>query len=147
MVKFTLTASVWVAAVWLAGFPQMAGIPPVLVVFFEVSQLPHYPGKLAIRQIIALSGAATIGVLVHVCLASWLLATLVALPLVFGLLTLLRLKLPAAYAFPLLALVLPAMMFHTLPLAATLASSFFLGTVWGTHKVLARHTVTSETDA
>lgn len=137
MLGFTLVASVWVAAVWLAGFPQMAGIPPVLVVFFEVSQLPAYPGKLAVKQIIALAGAATLGVLIHSLLASWLLTTLIALPLVFVLLQLLRLKLPAAYAFPLLALVLPATMFHTLPVAATLAACFFLGSVFAFRKLMA----------
>lgn len=144
MLKFTLTASIWVAVVWLAGFPQMAGIPPVLVVFFEVSQMPVYPGKLALRQIVALSGAATIGVVVHLILASWLLTTLITLPLVYGLLTLLRLKLPAAYAFPLLALVLPTPMFHLLPIAASLAAGFFLGSVWVTHKVLAWRAAPSE---
>ncbi|AYM02322.1 hypothetical protein [Levilactobacillus yiduensis] len=145
MLGFTLVASVWVAAVWLAGFPQMAGIPPVLVVFFEVSQLPDYPGKLAIRQIIALAGAATLGVLIHTLLASWLLTTLLALPLVFVLLQLLHIKLPAAYAFPLLALVLPENMFHTLPIAASLAACFFLGTVFVFRKVLAhQHSFASE---
>lgn len=144
MLGFTLVASVWVAAVWIAGFPQMAGIPPVLVVFFEVSQLPVYPGKLAAKQIVALAGAATLGVLVHTLFAAWLLTTLVTLPLVFVLLQLLKIKLPAAYAFPLLALVLPANMFHTLPIAATLAATFFLGTVFVFRKILAVRQLASE---
>jgi len=144
MLGFTLVASVWVAAVWLAGFPQMAGIPPVLVVFFEVSQLPEYPGKLAAKQIVGLGAAATLGVLVHLVLASWLLATLVTLPLVFCLLQLLHLKMPAAYAFPLLALVLPENMFHTLPIAAPLAACFFLGSVFVFRKVTAMRSLASE---
>lgn len=127
MAIFTGLVIVWVGAVWLAGKPQMAGIPPVMVVFFEVLQKPSYSLKMAGKHLVALTGAASIGVLVHLALAPVLLATLVALPLVFGLLQLLKLKLPAAYAFPLLALVLPNEMFHMLPLTAFLAASFFLG--------------------
>jgi len=135
MLGFVLAAGIWIGAVWLAGYPQMAGIPPVLVVFFEVSQMTSYSGKLALKHIVALGGAATLGVLVHLVVASWLLATLITLPLVFILLQLLRIKLPAAYAFPLLALVLPTSMFHTLPIAATLAACFFLGSVFAYRKL------------
>lgn len=144
MLGFVLAAAVWIGAVWLAGFPQMAGIPPVLVVFFEASQQSSYSGKTALQHIIALSGAATIGVLVHLVVASWLLATAITLPLVFILLQLLRIKLPAAYAFPLLALVLPANMFHTLPIAASLAACFFLGSVFIYRKVMTLTSVASE---
>lgn len=144
MLGFVLAAAVWIGAVWLAGYPQMAGIPPVLVVFFEVSQKSSYSGKLAVKHIIALGGAATIGVLVHLVIGSWLLATLITLPLVFVLLQLLRIKLPAAYAFPLLALVLPANMFHTLPIAATLAACFFLGATFAYRKLAALTGLASE---
>ncbi|HJE86230.1 hypothetical protein KB236_07985 [Levilactobacillus brevis] len=144
MLGFVLAAAVWIGAVWLAGYPQMSGIPPVLVVFFEVSQKSSYSGKLAVKHIIALGGAATIGVLVHLVIGSWLLATLITLPLVFVLLQLLRIKLPAAYAFPLLALVLPANMFHTLPIAATLAACFFLGATFAYRKLAALTGLASE---
>jgi len=144
MLGFVLAAAIWVGAVWVAGYPQMAGIPPVLVVFFEASQLPSYSGRLALQQIIALSGAATIGVLVHLVIASWLLSALITLPLVFILLQLLRIKLPAAYAFPLLALVLPANMFHTLPIAATIAACYFLGAVFAYRKLAALTGLASE---
>lgn len=144
MLGFVLAAAIWIGAVWLAGYPQMAGIPPVLVVFFEASQQSSYSGKLALKHIIALGGAATIGVLVHLVIGSWLLATLVTLPLVFVLLQLLRIKLPAAYAFPLLALVLPANMFHTLPIAATLAACFFLGSTFAYRKLAALTGLASE---
>lgn len=135
MALFSVATVIWIALVWASGHPQMAGIPPVFVVFFEVLQKPEYAGKVAIKQIIALSGAATFGVVVHVFIASWLLTTLISLPLVFLLLQLLRIKLPAAYAFPPLALVLPAEMFHTLPIAAVLASCLLLGMAYGYKKV------------
>lgn len=127
MLGFSGLVIAWVTLIWLAGYPQMAAIPPVIVVFFEAAQQPHYQAKTAVKQWLALTGAATIGVGIHLVIASWLVTILLALPLVFGLLHLLKLKLPAAYAFPLLALVLPAEMFSTLPLAAGLAAGFFLG--------------------
>lgn len=132
---FVVLVSLWVAGVWLAGVPQMAGIPPVLVVFFEVLQKPQYAAKLAGRQWLALTGAATLGFAVHVLIGTWALAALVTLPLVFIWLQVLHLKLPAAYAFPLLALVLPADMFRVLPLSAGLAAAFFLGALLAVHRV------------
>ncbi|GEO44207.1 HPP family protein [Companilactobacillus alimentarius] len=90
---------------------------------------PEYSLKMASKHFLALVGAASIGVLVHTFLSSWLLSAIIALPLVFVLLQLLRIKLPAAFAFPLLALVLPENMFHMLPVTAILATTFFLGTI------------------
>ncbi|WP_235809016.1 hypothetical protein [Levilactobacillus senmaizukei] len=127
MAIYLVASLIWVTAVGLAGRGQMAGIPPVMVVFFEVLEKPDYNGKLAIRQVLALTGAAAIGVGVHLVVAPWLMAAAISLPLVFGLLSALKLKLPAAYAFPVLALVLPQAMFKMLPLTTILAASFFLG--------------------
>ena len=129
MLIFTIMAIVWVVSVWFCGFSQMAAIPPVMVVFFEVLQKPNYHWRMASKHFIALVGAATIGVLVHLLFSSWLLSTIIALPLVFILLQLLKIKLPAAFAFPLLALVLPTKMFHMLPITAIIASLFFLGSI------------------
>ena len=129
MLIFAIMALIWVGAVWFFGFSQMAAIPPVMVVFFEVLQKPQYSWKMAIKHFIALVGAASIGVLVHTFISSWLISAIIALPLVFVLLQLLKIKLPAAFAFPLLALVLPTSMFHMLPLTAVLATTFFLGSI------------------
>ena len=107
----------------------MAAIPPVMVVFFEVMQKPNYHWRMAAKHFIALVGAASIGVFVHTFIASWIISALIAMPLVFILLQILRIKLPAAFAFPLLALVLPKSMFHMLPITAILASTFFLGSI------------------
>ncbi|CAJ1196004.1 hypothetical protein CPEBRM1_ABPJDJAI_01724 [Companilactobacillus paralimentarius] len=129
MLIFAIMALIWVGAVWFFGFSQMAAIPPVMVVFFEVLQKPQYSWKMAVKHFIALVGAASIGVLVHTFISSWLISAVIALPLVFVLLQLLKIKLPAAFAFPLLALVLPTSMFHMLPLTAVLATTFFLGSI------------------
>lgn len=143
MLIFTIMAIIWVGAVWFFGFSQMAAIPPVMVVFFEVLQKPKYHWTMALKHCLALVGAATIGVLVHTLIASWLLSTIIALPLVFLLLQLLKIKLPAAYAFPLLALVLPTKMFHMLPITAILATTFFLGSMVLLKKIT-NHIVTTE---
>ena len=129
MTLFSVMAIIWVGGVWFFGFSQMAAIPPVMVVFFEVLQKPSYSWQMGSKHFVALVGAASIGFLVHSVIASWLLATVIALPLVFLLLQLLKIKLPAAFAFPLLALVLPAKMFAMLPITAALAALFFLGSV------------------
>lgn len=129
MLIFAVMALIWVGSVWLFGFSQMAAIPPVMVVFFEVLQKPQYSWKMAIKHFTALVGATSIGVLVHTFIASWLLSAIIALTLVFILLQILKIKLPAAFAFPLLALVLPNNMFHMLPVTAILATLFFLGSM------------------
>ncbi|WP_334351800.1 hypothetical protein [Companilactobacillus sp. HBUAS56257] len=129
MALFSIMAVIWVSGVWFFGFSQMAAIPPVMVVFFEVLQKPSYSWQMGIKHFIALVGAASIGFLVHSVIASWLITTIIALPLVFLLLQLLKIKLPAAFAFPLLALVLPAKMFSMLPITAAVAALFFLGSV------------------
>lgn len=146
MLIFLVAGILWTGLVWSTGNPQMAAIPPVLVVFFEALQQPSYSGKMALKHIIALSSAATIGVLIHLVIASWLLTTLISLPLIFILLAVLQLKLPAAYAFPLLALVLPTPMFDHLPLAALLAASFFMGTVFIVKQITNRIHVITEDD-
>lgn len=130
MLVFLIIALLWVLVVSLLGRPQMAAIPPVLVVFFEILQKPVYPGQMAVKQIIALTGAATIGFVAYNLLDSRLLVTLIALPLVWGLLYLLQIRVPAAYAFPLLAIILPRQMFQSLPLVTLLAAGYFFGAAY-----------------
>ncbi|CAM3119510.1 HPP family protein [Lactiplantibacillus plajomi] len=127
MLGFGALVATWVVMVWLLGQPQMAAIPPVIVVLFEAIQSPTYSTKLAGKQWVALVGAASLGVGIHWLTASWLLTTVIALPLVCVLLAVLKLRLPAAYAFPLLALVLPTNMETTLPIAAAGSATLFLG--------------------
>lgn len=146
MLIFTIMAIIWVGAVWFFGFEQMAAIPPVMVVFFEVLQKPNYHWRMASKHFIALVGAATIGVLIHLMFASWLISAVIALPLVFILLQILKIKLPAAYAFPLLALVLPTKMFHMLPITAIIATTFFLGSMVILKKVVTNYQTNQELD-
>lgn len=135
MLIFLIFSFIWVIAVSLLGHPQMAAIPPVLVVFFEVLQKPNYSGKMAFKHIVSLSGAASIGVITHLLISSWMLTTIISLPLVFILLTIIKVKVPAAYAFPLLALVLPTPMFHMLPLSSLISTVFFFGGAYAYNKL------------
>lgn len=136
MLIFLFFSFIWVTVVSLLGYPQMSAIPPVLVVFFEVLQKPNYSGKMAIKHIFSLSCAASIGVFVHLVFDSWFLVTLISLPLIFILLSLLKVKVPAAYAFPLLAIVLPTSMFHMLPISSLISTIFFFGGAYIYNKLI-----------
>ncbi|MHC9537366.1 hypothetical protein ACVQ8P_06210 [Dellaglioa sp. BT-FLS60] len=136
MFIFLMLAVIWVLIVTILGHPQMAAIPPVFVVFFEVLQKPMYPGKMAIKQIIALTAVAALSVVAYTYIESRLIVILIMLPIVFIILQLLKVKIPAAYAFPLLAVILPYAMFQSLPLATFFASCYFFGTAYLYHKFI-----------
>lgn len=127
MLLFLVSSLIWVSIVTLAGKPLMAAIPPVFVVFFETLQKPMYSAEMALKQIAALTLSALIGVLACTVIDSNVVVALITLPLVFGVLHLLKVKIPAAYAFPLLAMIVPPAVFSGLPLSALIASSYFLG--------------------
>ncbi|MGR3742405.1 hypothetical protein [Companilactobacillus sp. DQM5] len=136
IIFFFIISLSWIVIVSLLGKESMSAIPPILVVIFEVLQKPKYSGIMAIKQATALTLAATIGFFVHSIFASWLITTLISLPLVFLLLTILKIQLPAAYAFPLLAIVLPTNIFNNLPTTALIASAFFFSLAFTYQKVL-----------
>lgn len=142
MLGFVGLILLWVGVVWLTRHPQMAAIPPVIVVLFEAIQNPHYAYRMAGKHWLALTGAASIGVATNLLVHSWLLTALIALPIVWLGLRLLKLQLPAAYAFPLLAIVLPIGMKVTLPLAAALSAGLFFSTLVVFRYVQARRMVT-----
>lgn len=127
---FWLTLAAWIGLTLLIKQPLMGVIPPVMVVFFEVLNKPMYGLQMLGKHIVTLTLAATIGVFSFVLLKSWLMATIVALPLIWLLLKFMRIQLPAAYAFPLLALILPTTMMHRLPYTTLLLSIIFLGIAW-----------------
>lgn len=120
----------WIFITGLVGKPHMAAIPPIVVVFFEVLQKPTYPVKMAGKHIIVLTISATLGFITHILISSWIISALIALPLIFILLSIFKIQLPAAYAFPLLALILPHDIFDTLPITVLIASLFFFSTAY-----------------
>lgn len=127
---FLLISIIWIILVMIFNKPHMAAIPPVLVVFYEVIQKDKYEFNTLWRHILALWLSASLGMITHSFIAYWIVVVIISLPLVFFLLKILNIKLPASYAFPLLALVLPKDMFVILPISSLLASTYFLGSVW-----------------
>ncbi|GAA6237115.1 hypothetical protein [Apilactobacillus micheneri] len=127
---FLLISIIWIILVIIFNKPHMAAIPPVLVVFYEVIQKDKYEFNTLWRHILALWLSASLGMIIHTFIYSWIVVILISLPMVFAILKILHIKLPASYAFPLLALVLPKDMFVILPISSLLASTYFLGSVW-----------------
>lgn len=127
---FLLISIIWIILVMIFNKPHMAAIPPVLVVFYEVIQKDKYEFNTLWRQILALWLSASLGMITHSFIASWIIVVIISLPLVFVLLKTLNIKLPASYAFPLLALILPKDMFMILPISSLLSTTYFLGSVW-----------------
>ncbi|MEY9975671.1 hypothetical protein ABH968_000615 [Lysinibacillus sp. RC79] len=60
---------------------------------------------------------------------SWILITILAMLLMFILLHIVGIRLPAVYAFPLLTFVLPADIVTSLPVGTLVATVFFFGSV------------------
>jgi hypothetical protein len=129
MVLFLILNIVWIGLVWVAGYPKLAVIPPILVVVYEVLQKPMYYGKMAFKQGMILTISATVGTLLYFTIDSWIIITLLAMILMMILLRIVDIRMPAVYAFPLLPFVFPAEIVERLPIGALIASVFFFGSV------------------
>ncbi|MDF0728750.1 hypothetical protein PY093_19200 [Cytobacillus sp. S13-E01] len=129
MIVFFALNIVWIGLVWVAGYPQLAVIPPILVVVYEVLQKPMYNGKMAFKQGLVLTISATVGTLLYFAIHSWILITLLAMILMIILLRIVGIRMPAVYAFPLLPFVFPDEIIIRLPIGSLVASVFFFGSV------------------
>ncbi len=129
MLVFSVLISVWMGLLWLVGYPQLAAIPPILVVVYEMLQKPMYNGKMAFKQGVVLTLSATVGTLLYFAIDSWILVTLLDIILILILLRIVGLRMPAAYAFPLLPLVFPANIVAMLPLGTLITCVFLLAAV------------------
>lgn len=129
MLAFLVLNFVWIGLCWIAGYPKLAVIPPILVVVYEVLQKPMYNGKVAFKQGLVLTVSASVGSLLYFVIDSWILVTLLAMLLMLVLLRIVGINMPAVYAFPLLPFVFPEEIIAKLPFAALIASVFFLGSV------------------
>lgn len=125
MLVFLVLNFVWIGLCWIAGYPQLAVIPPILVVVYEVLQKPMYNGKMAFKQGLVLTLSATVGSLLYFAIDSWILVTLLAMLLMLVLLRIVGIRMPAVYAFPLLPFVFPEEIIARLPIGALVASVFF----------------------
>lgn len=129
MLIYLLLHLVWIGIVVLAGYPQMAIIPPVTVVVYETLHMPMYMRKMALKQIAVLTLSAVIGTVLFMALDNWLLIVALDMALIYGLLCLFQARIPAAYAFLLLPFVFPAQFLPQLPYAAAVVSVFFFSVV------------------
>ncbi len=135
MLVFLVLNILWISLCWLTGYQQLAVIPPILVVVYEVLQKPMYSGKMAFKQGLALTISATVGTLLYFAIDSWILVTLLDMILMLILLRIVGIRMPAVYAFPLLPFVFPDDIVTKLPLGALIASVFLLGAVLAYKKV------------
>ena len=103
------------ASITLIGFAlaaifkveAMALIPPITVVVYESLNMMMYSLKMCLKQIAALTLSISMAVLMQLWIQDWILLTLIYMPLMFLLLKLFDMRIPAVYAFPFLVFVFP----------------------------------------
>lgn len=129
MISYAVIILLWMIISWSFGYPQLAVIPPIAVVIYESLHMNMYTVKMAIKQSVVLFLAAGIGVFLFLNVTSWLLVALLDLVLMFVLLRLFKMHVPAVYAFPFLAFVLPKEVLIDLPWATVAKAVFSFGCV------------------
>lgn len=129
MLVFLVLHMIWIGVAVATGYPQMAVIPPITVVVYESLQMPMYMAKMAIKQTSVLSLSATIGTLLYLNIDGWVLVAVLDMAAIYLVLRVFSARIPAAYAFPLLAFVFPAESVRQLPYAAAAVSAFLFGLV------------------
>ena len=106
---------------------------------YESLHMKMYSRLMWGKQVLVLTLTAALGVVLSQTLASWVLAVAVAMVLVHGLLRVMNMRMPAAYAFPLLAYVFPPEGVLLLPVAALGNAAFALGLVlWHRQRLQSR---------
>ncbi len=109
---------------------SMALIPPITVVVYESINMMMYSLKMCIKQIVVLTLSISIAVALHFLFQDWLILTFLYMPLMFILLKLFDMRIPAVYAFPFLVFVFPKESIIFLPLTSLVIASFSLGCVY-----------------
>ena len=126
----------WLALISTVGYDHWAVIPPVAVVIYESLHMKMYSRLMWGKQVLVLTVTAALGVVLSQVFVSWVLAIAVAMVVVYCLLHVMKMRMPAAYAFPLLAYVFPPEGVLLLPLAAMVNAAFTLGLVLWYHRRL-----------
>jgi hypothetical protein len=96
----------WLAVCNALGHMEVAAIPPIIVVGFEVMSKKVYTTEALIKQVVILSLSALAGAYSLYFLQNLLATVLVDLLVVFFLLHILKAKMPPAYAISLLPMVI-----------------------------------------
>lgn len=108
----------------------MALIPPITVVVYESLNMMMYSLKMCLKQVAVLTLSISMAVLMQLWIQDWILLTLIYMPLMFALLKLFDMCIPAVYAFPFLVFVFTQDSLMHLPVASCLMASFSLGCVY-----------------
>ncbi|WP_313576020.1 hypothetical protein [Brevundimonas sp.] len=121
MTAYLLISGAGIVLAAVAGYPQLGLIPPVTVVVYESLHMKMYSARMALKQTAVLTLSAVIGAVLFQALHSWPLIAALDMAAVFLLLRLFKMRMPAAYAFPLLPFVFPPEVAPLLPAAALAA--------------------------
>ncbi|WP_282940800.1 hypothetical protein [Paenibacillus sp. RC67] len=130
----------WFGICWITGFEKLAVIPPILVVVYESLQKADYSGTIALKQGLALTISSTIGTLLFLSIESLIVITLLDMSLMLILQKMMKIRMPAIYAFPLFPFILPKEMVLNLPLGTfvTCIFMFAIVTVYKQYNALAK---------
>lgn len=126
------------ASITLIGFAlaaifeveAMALIPPITVVVYESLNMMMYSLKMCLKQIAVLTLSISMAVAMQLLIQDWIVLTVIYMSLMFALLKLFDMRIPAVYAFPFLVFVFPQDSVMHLPVASCLMASFSLGCVY-----------------
>ncbi|WP_145947281.1 hypothetical protein [Paenibacillus sp. Y412MC10] len=129
MLIFLALTFLWIGLCWVAGYQQIAVIPPILVVVYESIQKPKYNGKMAMKQGLVLTLSVGIGTLLYLMMDSWVLVALLDMILMLALSLIVGIRLPAIYAIPLLSFIFPEEKVMDLPLGSFVTCIFMFTSV------------------
>lgn len=122
LIGFALTAIFKVEAIAL--------IPPITVVVYESLNMMMYSLKMCLKQVAVLTLSISMAMAMQLLIQDWILLTVIYMPLMFALLKLFDMRIPAVYAFPFLVFVFPQDSVMQLPIASCLMASFSLSCVY-----------------
>jgi len=143
LVVYALIVLVSITGASLLGYPHLAVLPPVAVVVYEALHAQMYSWKVLLKQTMALTVAAIVGVAAHWFFDGWLVVALVCLPLMWLVLWQLGMRMPALYAFPLLVSVFPQHAVLLIPMATLLVTLLSLSLVLSYHVVKKRRSLSA----
>ncbi|RLL27681.1 hypothetical protein D9K80_18165, partial [Acinetobacter cumulans] len=110
LIGFALTAIFKVEAIAL--------IPPITVVVYESLNMMMYSLKMCLKQVAVLTLSISMAMAMQLLIQDWILLTVIYMPLMFALLKLFDMRIPAVYAFPFLVFVFPQDSVMQLPIAS-----------------------------
>ena len=119
----------WMLVAYSTDLVPIIIIPPITVVVFETLGMKMFNPKMTVKITAVLCLSITIAVLLKNYIENWGLLTAVLLAIMYLLLSIFKMKIPAVYAFPFLIFILPEEKVAYLPIASLIVSVFSFGLV------------------